>query len=61
MELAIYIVLILICASVSFLLSGMETGVFSLKDTHATLARLPTILPVKLRYISRYWVSVEPA
>jgi len=37
------------------------TGVFSLKDTHATLARLPTVLPVKLRYISRYWVSVEPA
>ncbi len=30
MNLAIYIVLILICASVSFLLSGMETGVFSL-------------------------------
>ena len=30
MTLAIYIVLILICASVSFLLSGMETGVFSL-------------------------------
>ena len=27
---AIYIVLILLCASVSFLLSGMETGVFSL-------------------------------
>ena len=30
MTVAIYIVLILICASVSFLLSGMETGVFSL-------------------------------
>ena len=30
MDLAIYILLILICASVSFLLSGMETGVFSL-------------------------------
>ena len=30
MTLAIYIVLILLCASVSFLLSGMETGVFSL-------------------------------
>ncbi|MBT3614356.1 MAG: DUF21 domain-containing protein [Verrucomicrobia bacterium] len=30
MTLAIYIVLILICASVSFLLTGMETGVFSL-------------------------------
>ena len=30
MTVAIYIALIFLCASVSFLLSGMETGVFSL-------------------------------
>tara|TARA_R110002051_G_scaffold2291_2_gene11811 strand:+ start:6167 stop:7114 length:948 start_codon:yes stop_codon:yes gene_type:complete len=35
------------------------TGVFSLHDTDATLARLPQALPVRVRYFSRYWVSIE--
>ena len=37
------------------------TGVFSLRNTDVTLARLPEVLPVRLRYFSRYWVKVEPA
>jgi len=35
------------------------TGVFSLHDTDATLARLPKVLPVRVRYFSRYWVSID--
>ena len=41
------------------LASQQITGVFSLHDIDATLARLPSILPVRVRYFSRYWVSIE--
>lgn len=43
-------------------LSALQiTGVFSLYDTDATLARLPQVLPVRVRYFSRYWVSIVVA
>lgn len=43
-------------------LAGLQiTGVFSLHDTDATLARLPQALPVRVRYFSRYWVSIDAA
>ena len=35
------------------------SGVFKLADSDRLLARLPEILPVKVRYFSRYWVRVE--
>ncbi|PNA97903.1 MULTISPECIES: FecR domain-containing protein [unclassified Pseudomonas] len=37
------------------------SGAFRIDDTDIALANLPKTLPVKLRYLSRYWVSVEPA
>ena len=37
------------------------SGAFRIDDTDIALANLPKTLPVKVRYISRYWVSVEPA
>ncbi|MBC3434471.1 FecR domain-containing protein [Pseudomonas sp. BW16M2] len=41
---------------------GMSiSGSFRIDDTDIALANLPKSLPVKLRYLSRYWVSVEPA
>lgn len=43
-------------------LAGLQiTGVFALHDTDATLARLPQTLPVRVRYFSRYWVSIDAA
>lgn len=35
------------------------SGVFKLAESDRLLARLPEILPVKVRYFSRYWVRVE--
>lgn len=41
---------------------GMSiSGSFRIDDTDIALANLPKSLPVKVRYLSRYWVSVEPA
>jgi transmembrane sensor len=41
---------------------GMSiSGAFRIDDTDIALANLPKSLPVKVRYLSRYWVSVEPA
>lgn len=37
------------------------SGAFSVDDTDIALANLPKTLPVSVRYLSRYWVSVEPA
>ncbi|WP_412460824.1 FecR domain-containing protein [Pseudomonas sp. SC11] len=35
------------------------SGVFSLDHSDRLLAQLPDILPVRVRYFSRYWVRVE--
>ena len=37
------------------------SGAFRLDDTDQVLENLGTSLAVKVRYMSRYWVSVEPA
>ncbi|MGE8061057.1 FecR domain-containing protein [Pseudomonas sp. NPDC089547] len=37
------------------------SGAFRIDDTDIALANLPKTLPVNVRYLSRYWVSVEPA
>lgn len=37
------------------------SGAFRIDNTDIALANLPKTLPVKVRYLSRYWVSVEPA
>ncbi|WEK29484.1 MAG: FecR domain-containing protein [Candidatus Pseudomonas phytovorans] len=37
------------------------SGAFRIDDTDIALANLPKTLPVKVQYLSRYWVSVEPA
>ncbi|WP_336335049.1 FecR domain-containing protein [Pseudomonas putida] len=37
------------------------SGAFRIDDTDIALANLPKTLPVRVRYLSRYWVSVEPA
>lgn len=37
------------------------SGVFRLDDTDTVLENLSKTLPVKVRYLSRYWASVEPA
>ncbi|MCE1117309.1 MULTISPECIES: FecR domain-containing protein [Pseudomonas] len=37
------------------------SGSFRIDDTDVALANLPKSLPVRVRYLSRYWVSVEPA
>ena len=37
------------------------SGAFRIDDTDIALANLPKTLPVKVRYLSRYWVNVEPA
>ncbi|MFJ4348690.1 FecR domain-containing protein [Pseudomonas sp. NPDC089401] len=37
------------------------SGAFHIDDTDVALANLDKTLPVKVRYLSRYWVSVEPA
>ncbi|MEN0035540.1 MAG: FecR domain-containing protein [Cellvibrio sp.] len=36
------------------------SGAFRLNDTDALLDNLAASLPIKLRYFTRYWVSVEP-
>ncbi|CAI3798025.1 Protein FecR [Pseudomonas sp. MM221] len=36
------------------------SGAFRIDDTDIALANLPKTLPVKVHYLSRYWVSVEP-
>ncbi|MYM31251.1 sigma-70 family RNA polymerase sigma factor [Duganella sp. CY15W] len=35
------------------------SGVFPLKDTSAILAMLPASLPVRIRSVSRYWVTID--
>lgn len=41
---------------------GMRiSGAFRIDDTDIALANLPKTLPVKVHYLSRYWVRVEPA
>ena len=41
---------------------GMRiSGSFAIDDTDIALANLPKSLPVRVRYLSRYWVNVEPA
>lgn len=37
------------------------SGAFRLDDTDTVLENLSKTLPVKVRYLSRYWASVEPA
>ena len=37
------------------------SGAFRLADTDAVLDTLAASLPVRLRYLTRYWVRVEPA
>lgn len=37
------------------------SGAFSLDDTDLALENLADSLPVRLRYLTRYWVSIEPA
>ncbi|MFV3290053.1 FecR domain-containing protein [Pseudomonas sp. NY11955] len=37
------------------------SGAFRIDDTDIALANLPKTLPVRVRYLSRYWVNVEPA
>lgn len=37
------------------------SGAFSLNDIDLALENLTTALPVRLRYRTRYWVSIEPA
>lgn len=37
------------------------SGAFRIDDTDIALANLPKFLPVKVQYLSRYWVKVEPA
>lgn len=36
------------------------SGAFRIDDTDTVLQNLGTSLPVKVRYLTRYWVSVEP-
>lgn len=36
------------------------SGAFRIDDTDTILQNLGTSLPVKVRYLTRYWVSVEP-
>lgn len=48
---------ILSCDSVAATLQ--VSGVFELADSDRLLARLQKILPVKVRYFSRFWVRVE--
>jgi transmembrane sensor len=37
------------------------SGIFQLRDTDAALAALPATLPVRVRYLTPYWVSIGPA
>lgn len=37
------------------------SGVFPLDDTDRILAMLPSVLPVRVRQRSRYWVSIQAA
>ncbi|WP_085676011.1 MULTISPECIES: FecR domain-containing protein [unclassified Pseudomonas] len=37
------------------------SGAFRIDDTDIALANLDRTLPVRVRYLSRFWVSVEPA
>lgn len=37
------------------------SGAFPLADTALTLSLLEQTLPVKIRYVTRYWVRIEPA
>lgn len=58
-ELGRYRVGVLRCAPA---IRGMSiSGSFRIDDTDIALANLPKSLPVKVHYLSRYWVSVEPA
>ncbi|MNN89303.1 fec operon regulator FecR [compost metagenome] len=35
------------------------SGAFRIDDTDAVLENLARTLPVKVRYLTRYWVSIE--
>ncbi len=37
------------------------SGVFRIDDTDTVLENLSKTLPVKVRYLTRYWASIEPA
>ncbi|ANN80417.1 Fe2+-dicitrate sensor, membrane component [Bordetella flabilis] len=37
------------------------SGIFQLRDTDAALAALPATLPVRVRYLTPYWVGIGPA
>ncbi len=37
------------------------SGAFRIDDTDAVLENLARTLPVRVRYLTRYWVSIEPA
>ena len=37
------------------------SGAFRIDDTETVLENLGKTLPVKVRYLTRYWVSIEPA
>lgn len=39
----------------------LVSGTFQLNDTDAALAALAMTFPVKVRYVTRYWVTLEPA
>lgn len=36
------------------------TGVFTVQDTDSVLRHLAQVLPIKIRYLTRYWVSIYP-
>ena len=37
------------------------SGAFRIDDTDTVLENLGKTLPVRVRYLTRYWVSIEPA
>jgi transmembrane sensor len=37
------------------------SGVFPLADTDRILATLPSVLPVRVQWSTRFWVTVTPA
>lgn len=58
-ELARYRPGVLRCASS---VEGLRiSGAFRIDDTETVLENLSKTLPVKVRFLTRYWVSVEPA
>ncbi|MNC43001.1 fec operon regulator FecR [compost metagenome] len=50
---------VLRCASA---IAGLRlSGAFRIDETDTVLENLSASLPVKVRYLTRYWVSIEPA